>query len=444
MPILTDIKFLKQILSNLDAEKPAGEKFQGRTRHQERKGDLIERLQLEAFSQVGQARVLVTGQIGVGKSSELLYFFRQRLRSSDRKTGFWVYSDLEKEEHPERCGATGVFLTILRDCWGATKGLTDRLRIMQKERKEDFYKTRDDIIERLIDWLKGVRSKDGEKVIFRFGGMDFPVWLRDKDTALALILGKAAQHEAVSDRSERFGLVPDLLVQLMNRLFRWLKDIHFGIPPLLIIDHVDKIRNEASAREVLVEVIPQWRRINASIIMTAPYEYTLGDMRNSVEAYWRNPLMIYPLEFPELDDQEISWFYRKIIEDCGLIENIKFESMRMLAHYSGGIPRTFVQFLIQACKEAHLGGHDKIEPSDAQTVVFDAERAYQDYGIKELQLLDQISSNKIGLSSASTLLRSPIGLLVMPPERGEHPIRVHPLAESVLERYRSRLNQLGG
>lgn len=443
MSIVTDLKFLRQVLSRLDAEKPAGEERQGRTNHQEREGDLIKRLQLEAFSQVGNARVLVTGQIGVGKSSELSHFFRQRLKP-DRKTGFWVYCDLEKEEHPERCGATGVFLTILRDCWGATKGLTERLRIMHGARREDFYKIRDDIIERLIDWLKGVRSKDGEEVIFRFGGMDFPVWLRDKDTALALILGKAAQHEAVSVRSERFGLVPDLLVNLMNRLFRWLREIHFGIPPLLIIDHVDKIRDEASAREVLVEVIPQWQHINASIIMTAPYEYTLGDMRNSVEAYWRNPLMIYPLEFPELDDQNLPRFYQKIIEDCGLSENIKFESMRMLAHYSGGIPRTFVQFLIQACKEAHLAGHDKIECSDAKTVVFNAERAYQDYGVKELQLLDQISSKKIGLSSASTLLRSPIGLLVMPPERGEHPIRVHPLAESLLERYRLRLNQLGG
>ena len=433
MPTLTDIDFFRRIISRLDAEKPAGDERQGRTAHQIREGDLIRRLQLEASNQEGNARVLVTGQIGVGKSSELLYFFRQRVKERQR-TGFWAYCDLEKEEHPERCGATGVFLTILRDCWSATKGLKDSSRI-KEEKKEEFSKIRDDIIERLIDWLKGERSKNGEEVIFRFGGMDFPVWLLNRDSSLALILGKAAQHEAVSLRSERFGLVPDLLVNLMNRLFKWLKDIHFGIPPLLIIDHVDKIRDEGSAREVLIEVIPQWQRISASIIMTAPYEYTLGDMRNSVEAYWGNPLMIYPLEFPELDDQEISWFYRKIIQYCGLSENIEFESLRMLAHYSGGIPRTFVQFLIQACKEAYLAGHDKIELSDVQAVVFNAERAYQDYGLKELQLLNQISLNKIGLSSASTLLRSPIGLLVMPPERGEHPIRVHPLAESVLERY---------
>lgn len=443
MPNLTNIEFLTQVLSKLDAERPAGDELQGRTKHQERSGDFIRRLQLDASSKEGKARVLVTGQIGVGKSSELSHFFWRRLKDQ-RKTGFWIYCNLEKEEHPERCGATGVFLTILRDCWGATRRMRESLRIMDKRRSRDFYNIRDEIIERLIDWLKGVRSKDGNQVIFRFGGMDFPVWLTNKDGALALILGKAAQHEAVSVRSERFGLLPDLLVNLMNKLFEWIGNFHYGIPPLLIIDHVDKIRDETSAREVLLEVIPQWQRVNASIIMTAPYEYTLGDMRNSVEAYWGNPLMIYPLEFPELDDRQIPPFYLNIVQGCDLLENIRFESIRMLAHYCGGIPRTFVQLLIQASKEAHLAAHANIEPSDAQAVVFDAERAYQDYGIKELQLLDQISSNKIGLSSASTLLRSPIGLLVMPPEKGEHPIRIHPLAESVVVRYRLRLNQLGG
>jgi hypothetical protein len=232
MPSLTEINFLREVLDRLNSEKPSGVGHRGQTRHQEREGDLQARLQLEAYSREGMGRVLLTGQIGVGKSSELWHFFRQRIREKPR-TGFWVYCDLEKEEHPERCGATGVFLTILRDCWGATRRLKDRLQHMRKERREDFYKIRDEILERLIDWLKGERSKDGAKVIFRFGGMDFPVWLSHKDRALALILGKAAQHEAVSSRAERFGLVPDRLVTLINRLFVWLEIVHSGdLPPI--------------------------------------------------------------------------------------------------------------------------------------------------------------------------------------------------------------------
>lgn len=434
MPSLKDINFLQKVLYGLNAEKPAGTGGQGQTIRQERGSDLIKRLQLEAFSQEGRARVIVTGQIGVGKSSELWHFFRQRINQK-QKTGFWVYCDLEKNEHPERCGANGVLLTILRDCWGATKGLKNTLRHKSPSIKNDFFRIREELTERLIDWLKGEKKENGKIVTFNFGGMDFPVQLTDKDSALALILGKAAQHEAVSVKSERFGLVADRLVNLINNLFKWLKSIHFNCPPLLIIDHIDKIRDEASAREVLVDVIPQWQRIDASIVITAPYEYTLGDMRNSVESYWGRPLMVYPLDFPERNSESIPEIYHEILRSCGLANNIDFNSIRILAHFSGGIPRTFIQFLVQASKEAHLSNSDNIEVAHAQSVVFSAERAYQDYGSEEIKLLKEISEKNVGLSSSSTLLRSPIGLLVLPPEKGHHPLRVHPLAESLLERY---------
>ncbi|MDM8522860.1 hypothetical protein QUF80_05750 [Desulfococcaceae bacterium HSG8] len=436
MPSLTDIKYLEKVRNKLNAEKPAGIGREGETEYQEREGELQRRLNLEVYSQEGKARILLTGQIGVGKSSELRNFFRQRVRQKKR-AGFWVVCDLEKEEHPERCGATGVFLTILRDCWDAAKNLESKLRYKPGNIRDEFHRIRDEISERLIDWLKGVRSDD-DTVMFRFGGTDFPIYFRNKDQALALILVKAAQHEAVSYRSERFGLVPDRLIELLNMLLGWLKKVHNGNPPLIIIDHVDKIRDEPSAREVLTEVVPQWQRINSSVIMTAPYEYTLGEMRHSVESYWGPPLMLYPLDIPEPDSNHIPEIYIDIINSCGLSDLIDSDSLKRIAHYSGGIPRTFVQFIIQACLEAHLAGHESIKISDAQSVIYAAERAYQDYGEKELELLDYISDNKIGLGSASTLLRSPVGLLVLSPKAGEQQIRIHPLAESLLDRYRAK------
>jgi len=120
---------------------------------------------------------------------------------------------------------------------------------------------------------------------------------------------------------------------------------------------------------------------------------------------------------------------------------IMTESRRSLAHYSGGIPRTFVLFLIEACKEAYMAGHTRVEISDAQMVINNAERAYQDYGPLETSILDQITNNQIGLNQAVALLRSPIGLLVCKPNEGKQPLRVHPLAEKMLERYRLRLEK---
>ncbi len=114
MPSLKDIKYLEKVRDKLNAEKPAGTGRDGETEYQERCGDLQPRLNLEVNSREGKARVLLTGQIGVGKSSELWNFFRQRI---NKNAGFCVFCDLEKEEHPERCGASSVFLTVLKDCW---------------------------------------------------------------------------------------------------------------------------------------------------------------------------------------------------------------------------------------------------------------------------------------------------------------------------------------
>ena len=437
MADIREIKTLQNILKKLDPEKPAGQGQSGRTEHQERDGDFHRRLSLEAANQDSKTRMLVTGQIGVGKSSELWHFYRRRFAGMSR-TGFWVHSDLEKGEHPERCGGTGVLLTILRDCWGATRSLQPKLRNVSHDVQRRFNDIRSEILEAMIDWLKARKSSSGDSAVFKFGGMDFNVSLKDQDSALGLILGKAAQHEAVSLRSERSGLAPDRLVNIMNHLFKWLSRLHSSIPPLVILDHVDKIRDETSAREVLVELIPIWKKVEASVIMTAPFEYTLGEMRHSVEAYWGKPMMIYPLELPELDAIELPPFYKQICVSSRLDNFISNDSLRVLAHYSGGIPRTFVQFLIQALKEAHLSGHNKIMMSDVQAVVFSAQTAYQDYSPEQLELLSQIGKNEVGLGAASVLLRSPIGLLVMPPSDGRQPLRIHPLAESVLQNYMRR------
>jgi hypothetical protein len=433
MSDLSNINFLRLVLEKLSAEKPSALNQKGRTEHQRRESDLLKRLFLEAANDTGQTRVLVTGQIGVGKSSELEYFFRNR--SIGGKTGFWIYSDLEKGEHPEHCGATGVLLTILRDSWGAIRGIKRNYNYVSTALQKRLQDIRKDILEAMIDWLKAEKSPNGAEVTFRFGGMDFLVQLGELDSALGLILGKAAQHEAVSDRSERIGLAPDRLISIMNHLFVWFSELHSGIPPLIILDHVDKIRDNSAAKEVLVELIPVWKKLAASIIMTAPYEYTLGEMRHSVESYWGKPLMVYPLDFPEIDATSIQPFYPKVCENARLKDSIDIASLQLLAHYSGGIPRSFIQFLIQACKEAYLTGHKNILMSDAQAVIFSAQMAYQDYGPTQIDLLEQISKNKVGLSSASVLLRSPIGLLVLSPELGHQPLKIHPLAEPVLQNY---------
>jgi len=75
---LTNLQELRTVLGQLNAERPAVlTKQPGRTRYADRGGDFFKRLDLEITSRQGKARVLITGQIGVGKSSELVNYFHK-------------------------------------------------------------------------------------------------------------------------------------------------------------------------------------------------------------------------------------------------------------------------------------------------------------------------------------------------------------------------------
>lgn len=435
MPTLQDISDLKRVLSNLNAEKPAAQRpTAGQTLYAQRDDDFLKRLELEIESEPSRARILVTGQIGVGKSSELWRLFDGFRANSSRP--FPIFCNLEKQEHPERCGATGVLLTALRDSWAALKEY--RKQRLNAQAAAALFRIRDKLIEQLVDWLKGTMSEGNDDVAFQFGGMRFGVSLAKdiRNSALALILGKAAQHEAVSDPGERFGVAPDSLVSSLNRILEWTaKNLR---TPLLIIDHVDKIRDAAAAEDVLLSAFTHWQRICASIVMTAPYEVTLGDLRNSVESKWGTPRMVYPVPFPDLDDTSLPRIYLEIVERAGLQLLISPDAVRLLAHFSGGILRYFVQFVIEASKEAYFTSQARIERAEAMAVVRRAQQAYQDYTVSDLALLNGIAESGTGLREAARVLRSPIGLIVCG-DGASQQLRVHPLAQNALEKYRNGL-----
>jgi hypothetical protein len=123
---LSDLQQLRTVLGKLDAERPASSRLSENPSggealgHDgmpcvERDDDFQPRLELELTSRRGKARLLVTGQIGVGKSSEVARYIH--IHEEPRADSFQVFCDLEKEMQPEHCGAAAVLLKIFRDCW---------------------------------------------------------------------------------------------------------------------------------------------------------------------------------------------------------------------------------------------------------------------------------------------------------------------------------------
>jgi hypothetical protein len=173
--------------------------------------------------------------------------------------------------------------------------------------------------------------------------------------------------------------------------------------------------------------------------MTAPYEFTLGDKRSSVEGFWGRPVIVYPEPTPESSSEgAVPEFYKWLRSACGLEDLLADQDLRRLAYYSGGVPRTFVLLLSAAVREALYSGHASIHATDARRAVSDAESDYQDYSDEDLALLDSIVSTQQGLGSAWRILRSPIALLVRPRVDGGTSFHTHPLAERSLDSSRLR------
>jgi hypothetical protein len=142
---LSDLQQLRTVLGRLDAERPAmSAAARDRMPYVERDDDFQPRLDLELKSRRSKARLLVTGQIGVGKSSEVLRYVHQRSRADS----FQVFCDLEKEMQPEHCGAAAVLLAIFRDCWSAALSFGG-------DSHPDRHAIRNATVEKLVDWLKG-------------------------------------------------------------------------------------------------------------------------------------------------------------------------------------------------------------------------------------------------------------------------------------------------
>jgi len=155
--------------------------------------------------------------------------------------------------------------------------------------------------------------------------------------------------------------------------------------------------------------------------------------------------MLYPVDIADrslpLDIHQPTPVFLGIVKNAGLLDLIEPQAVSYLAYYSGGILRNFVSSLREACKHVYMDGEDKIAMRTAESVIQSARQSYNSYSMNELQLLSELETDNTGLGHAATVLRSPIGLLVNLGNDGEEKLRVHPLAELAVSKYRRRLSR---
>jgi hypothetical protein len=117
-------------------------------------------------------------------------------------------------------------------------------------------------------------------------------------------------------------------------------------PVLLVIDDLDKILEETVQWSLFIDRAMAWRRLPCGLIATLPYDALLSERGAELDQIWGDVLVLDPLPMPLIDgplSEPALNPYLSMLREAQAVEAISGLQCRRLAAISSGIPRTFVQ-----------------------------------------------------------------------------------------------------
>ena len=218
-----------------------------------------------------------------------------------------------------------------------------------------------------------------------------------------------------------------------------------GRPVLLVIDDLDKIRDQDARDDVFLHRAMAWRRLHCGVVATLPLDAVFSKIGPDLDQVWvEGPMALDPLPVPEaaggsLADEALQPYLR-ILRSIDAHEIFSARQCRRLANASSGLPRTFVS-ACAACVRYALDSQEKrVRDYHVDLVLRDiADRWRGRLDDSDYQaLIDVLDSEGSNVPRAISLLRD--GILVRdgsaPPERQ---FRLASWAEPLVDAYRQRM-----
>jgi hypothetical protein len=383
------------------------------------------------------AKVLLTGHIGVGKSTELFHLAREM------DAARWVIEcPVGQSLGVHNVNTFALLLVLLRDAvrsWvtklgdvsaGLVQELVAQLNLLLHENSRS--RPRDDIlVPHLIPPRMLLRS--GEKISREIRtGADL-ARLYDE------MLYRVALGSATFEQLVTLDLTP--VARSCEIVMKELEHTT-AKPILLVIDDLDKVRNEEAKVDVFLKRAMVWLRLPCGIVSTAPLDMSLSRSGAEMDQIWFDVQVLDPLPVPAeegLLDEPALQPYLQLIRLAGAHEVFSALQCRRLAIASSGLPRTFVSACAACVARAIEGRQDHIRDHHIDLVLRDVTDRWRgrledsDYAAL-VAVLDSGGSN---VPAALGLLRD--GVLIRdgaaPPKRQ---YRLANWAEPLLEAYRRR------
>lgn len=327
---------LQTVFSRLNPRIPAGSgdaALQRIPRDENITEDLIIQLGSDEKS-----KVLLSGHIGVGKSTELLYLAEQM--KEDRFIVQCSISRVFGVAHSlDIFSLLIIILHTLIKNWQVQlkqfpKGLLERLA--KYHINKNFFDNDPDI--------------KTEKQLLNYYSTVL------KEITLQPPQFKLNSLQYVSNMERSCSIVLNALADAVEK------------PVLLIMDDLDKIRDHSSQTDIFLNHANTWSGLPCSIAATVPLEIIYSSAGRELDDFWGNATLLNPLPVPELNmyDQKSEKFdfYYDLLKSADALSLFEpHYNCLKLAAISGGLPRSFVNACADCVKNAIKNNSPIIEDS---------------------------------------------------------------------------------
>ena len=448
MPTPSDpvVPSLEEIVRRLNPNVPAGTSADG-MRRISRDSNAVRQittlLRADPF-----AKALLTGHIGVGKSTELVHLTNEL--APDRFTIRCSVADSLGVHNADTFTLLVVVLEATIRAWisqlgqmppGIVEQLVDRVEKLLPKEKRPAKPARGP----LATMTEGLTAF--HEVIWELCG-EGPKRIRTGEQLADLysdcIRRLAIRYVADADlASIDVSAVAESCEVILKEIGE-----KSGKPVLLVIDDLDKVVDPSLQQSLFIDRAMAWRRLPCAVIATLPFDAYFRERSVEIDQLWTEVLVLEPLPIPTSDGQDLSepalQPYLTMLHEAGAERLFSARQNRRLAHASGGLPRTFIYFCSACALYALEANANHVLESHIDLVLQDMANKWRgrltDADYEGIQTV--LQSEGANVRSVVQPLRD--GVLVrdgsQPPDKQ---YRIAPWAEPLLTAYMKRTQFAG-
>ncbi len=431
---------LREIIRRLNPNVPAGlnQSAMPRTpRHSHAIQQLRTAIEVDHY-----VKALLTGHIGVGKSTELLQLAHDV--QSDR---FVIQCSAATTLGVQNVDSFSILLVILDaliKAWADSlgempPGLIDELvelirNLLPDDRRPSNLPGGSRLANQYIDWKASLGEMPARvKSVHQLA-----------DVCAGILRNVALRYIAPTALA---GVDMSKVIKSCEILIKEMDDAA-GKPLLLIIDDLDKVRDEAMQEDIFIDRAMAWMRLPCGVVATLPLDALFAPRGRELDQIWGEVRILEPLPVPTPNPVAKDLVLRGtatcrvMLHSVGADRVISESQCDYLACLSGGIPRAFIHACAACVNYAYEAGDRTVLKHHVELVERDLTDRWRgrltdsDYEAI-VSVLDSGGSN---VPMAIPSLRD--GLIIRDGNApGDRQFRLASWAKPLIEAYRKRMRQ---